>query len=119
MTDVDADRPYGLVFGMNNTLDTFYLFEILPRSTQFSLYKYAPGKWNALIPFSYSEMNPYPGVNTLSAYFNKGQIELYINGNLAASYTDQQPYRYAGVGALVNNSSYRLIVDNFFAYSGK
>ena len=37
MTDVDANEPYGLVFGMDNRLGTFYLFEILPRSKQISL----------------------------------------------------------------------------------
>ncbi len=119
MTDIDANQPYGLVFGRNDTLDTFYLFEILPHSNQFSLYKYAPGKWDALVPFSNTEINPYPEVNTLSAYFNKGQIELYINGNLVTSCSDQQPYTSVGVGVLADNSSYRLIVDNFFAYSEK
>ncbi|HUH97740.1 MAG TPA: hypothetical protein VLZ89_10305 [Anaerolineales bacterium] len=119
MTDVDADQPYGLVFGRDNELDTFYLFEILPRLQQFAFYKYTPGTWETLVPFSGAEMKPYPQANTLSAYFDKGQIELYINGNRATSYTDQRPYLSVGVGAFAADPSYRLIVSDFFAYSEK
>jgi hypothetical protein len=42
-------------------------------------------------------MKPYPEVNTLGVYFNKGQIELYINGILVTSYTDMQPYHFSGL----------------------
>jgi len=116
-TDIATRLPYGLVFGMNNSLGTFYLFFINAQTQVYYLFKYLSGEWNELIPFSRGEIRPYPEVNTLSAYYVQGNIELFINGELVASYLDQQPLQYVGVGAYVAGSGYRLIVDNFFAYS--
>jgi len=119
MTDIDVNRPYGMVFGMNSQLDTYYLFEIIPQSNQFSLYKHSSSKWEELIPFSYSDMKLYPEANTLSVYFENGEIELFINGNSITTFKDEQPYHYSGIGIFASDSSYRLIADNFFAYSEK
>lgn len=118
-TDVSAASPYGLVFGLNDSTDTYYVFDILPRSKQFRLIKAAPQNWAMLLPATRGQMKPYPEVNTLSVYFNKGLIDLYINGNSIAEYADSSPYHFAGVGVLESDPSYRLIVDNFFAYSQK
>ena len=116
-TDIATRLPYGLVFGMNDSLGTYYLFFINPQAQAYYLLKNLSGEWNELIPFSRGKIRPYPEVNTLSAYYVKGNIELFINGELVASYLDEQPLQYVGVGAYVTGSGYRLIVDNFFAYS--
>jgi hypothetical protein len=85
----------------------------------FSLFKYTQGKWDELVPLSRSAIKPYPEVNTLSVYFNQGNIDLYINGSSVASYSDKGPFHSTGLGAFANDAGYRLIVDNFFAYDEK
>lgn len=116
-TDRSTYEPYGLIFGMNNHISAFYVFSISPDANAYQLYKYDVGEWKQLIPFSSTKLLRYPDANTLSVYFDKGNIELYIDGNLVASFFDKQPLQFSGVGAFVENSGYRVIVDNFFAYS--
>jgi hypothetical protein len=118
-TDTSGQQLYGLVFGLSESSDTYYLFSITPGTHNYQLYKYNTGKWDELVPNSSANLLPYPEANTLSVYFEKGNIELYINGNLMSSYLDKQPLQFNGVGAYVGDSGYRLIVDNFFAYSVK
>jgi len=116
-TDVDNTPPYGLIFGFDRSLDTYYIFEILPRATEFRLLKNNSGNWHELIPYSPQPLNPFPATNTLSVYFNEGNIELYINGKSISTYIDTDFFRSAGVGVFASNSGYRLIVDDFFIYA--
>ena len=118
-TDIDMSSSYGLVFGLNKSLATYYLFEIWPQAGSFRLFKYNAGKWAELIPFSHVEMRPYPQANTLSIYFDKGRIELYINGKSVSKYSDKDFFQSKDVGVFVNNSGYRLIVDDFFVFDEK
>jgi hypothetical protein len=118
-TDIDMISSYGLVFGLNKSLATFYLFEIWPRSAGFRLLKYNAGKWTGLIPYTSADIAPYPQSNTLSVYFDKGDMELYINGELGTKYSDKYYFQSKNVGVFVNNSGYRLIVDDFFIYDDK
>jgi hypothetical protein len=118
-TDTNTSSSYGLVFGLNKSLATYYLFEIWPQSASFRLFKYNAGKWAELIPFSHLEVSPYPHANTLSVYFDKGQIELFINGKSVSKYSDKDFFQSKDVGVFVNNSGYRLIVDDFFVYDEK
>ena len=118
-TDINTSSSYGLVFGLNKSLATYYLFEIWPQSANFRLFKYNAGKWAELTPFSHVEMNPYPQANTLSVYFDKGSIELFINGKSVSKYSDKDSFQSRDVGIFVNNSGFRLIVDDFFVYDEK
>ena len=115
-TDVNESFAYGLIFGFGDSLETYYMFEVVPRTGYSHLLKYNTGKWEELVPFTQSIVRPYPETNTLSVYFDGGEIELYINGDLVNSVSDRKFFRSTGVGVFVNNSGYRLIVDNFFAY---
>lgn len=132
ITDTVVDyQQYGLIFGFNGPSNSFYLFEVDPNYQSFRLFKYAPSSdyqvsnsvrhipnhWIMLIDYTTADMNQYPKENTLGVSFNKGIIELFINGNQVATYVDEQPLQFSGVGVYVNNYGYRLIVDNFFGYS--
>ena len=117
--DTDKAFPYGLIFGLNRSLGTYYVFRIWPMTGGFNLLKYNAGKWHELVPYSRGVISTYPEVTTLSVYFNKGTIELYINGKLVSTYTDPDSFQSAGVGIFVTNSGYRLIVDDFFTYGEK
>jgi hypothetical protein len=118
-TDVDNGLAYGLIFGISDSLQTYYMFEVSPRTGYFHLLKYNTGKWEELVPFTHGSLKPYPEANTLSVYFDAGHIELYMNGDLVSNFSDSNFFQSTGAGVFVNSIGYRLIVDNFFAYGGK
>jgi hypothetical protein len=118
-TDIDHGFAYGLIFGISDSLETYYLFEVAPKTGYFRLSKYNTGKWDELVPFTQGTVKPFPEANTLSVYVDAGDIELYINGEIVSSFSDKNFFRSTGVGVFVMNNGYRLIVDNFFAYGGK
>jgi len=118
-TDTNTGSSYGLVFGLNRSLATYYLFEIWPKLASFRLFKYNAGKWTELIPFSHGEISPYPQATTLSVSFDKGHMELYTNGTLVSKYSDMDFFQSRDVGIFVNSGGYRLIVDDFFVYDEK
>jgi hypothetical protein len=118
-TDIDNDFTYGFIFGMSDTLETYYMFEVASKTGYIRLLKYNTGKWDELVPFTQAIVKPFPEANTLSVYFDAGDIELFINGDLVSRFTDNNFFRSTSVGVFVTNTGYRLIVDNFFAYGGK
>ena len=118
-TDIDTATSYGLVFGLNKSLATYYLFEIWPQPAGFRLLKYNSGKWTEIFPYSSAEINPFPQSNTLSVYFDKGQMELYINGKLATKYSDKDYFQSKDIGLFVNNAGFRLLVDDLFVHDKK
>ena len=117
-TDVDAAEPYGLVFGLSTSQSTYYTFEIWPVSG-FRLSKYNYGKWTVLIPYTRAAINPYPQATTLSVYFDRGKMELYIDGALVSEYSDESYLRSKTIGVFIGNNEYRLLVDNFFVFDEK
>ena len=118
-TDMETVSSYGLVFGLNRSLATHYLFAIWPKAAGFCLFKYNAGNWTTLVPYSPVELNPYPQANTLSVSFDKGSMELYINGASVSEYSDQDFFQSKAVGVYVNGGGYRLLVDDFFIYNEK
>jgi hypothetical protein len=118
-TDTDKAFPYGLVFGLNRLLNTYYVFEVLPGNGGFQLLKFNSGKWSEPVPYSEYAISPYPEPTTLSVYFDKGNIELYINGKLVSTFFDADFFQSRETGVFASNTGYRLIVDNFFVYDGK
>lgn len=115
-TDKDQTPPYGLIFGLNKSLGTYYVFEIWPRNQEFRLMKSNKGNWRELIPFSRHAISSYPEATTLSVYFNEGNMELYINGGLADTYSDADFFHSDEVGVFAGGGDYRLVVDDFFIY---
>ncbi|MCQ3938665.1 MAG: hypothetical protein DPW18_16705 [Chloroflexi bacterium] len=115
-TDAKTYDSYGLVFGLDKSLGTFYVFEILPQFQSVRLVKYTADQWYNLVPATPVTISPYPEATTLSVYFDDGDIKLYVNGNLAAAFKDDNPPQSANVGAFISDTSVRLIVDNFFVY---
>ncbi len=118
-TDTSKSSGYGLVFGLDKYLGTFYLFQINPQSKKLILYKYTAGGFVNLFSKNHFQLHSYPEPNTLSVYFSKGEIELYANGELINTLIDDNPLNSRGVGAFISDSSARLIVDNFFTYDDK
>jgi hypothetical protein len=119
-TDVTTQDGYGLIFGASKSSGTYYVFELFPQSKNFGLLKYNAGDWKVLAPYQQTEkMLPFPNTNTLSVYFEKGSIELYINGSPVTKYSETNYLQSKDIGVLVSNSGYRLIVDNLFVVNEK
>jgi len=118
-TDSKTFSPYGLVFGFDYSLGTFYAFEMLRATGTVYLKKHGAGGWEVLVPNTPASLNPYPEVNTLSVYFNQGAMELFTNGKLIAAYSDDNVLQSKNFGVLVGRGDYRLIVDNIFIYNDR
>ena len=115
MADTEGENvSYGLVFGLNDAQNAFYVFDLHPQSQTFRLFKYNSGEWDLVIPFIRTETNPYPEPTTIGVLVDKGSFEFYINGESVSTFVDEKPYSSKGIGILVGDSGYRVIVDNFF-----
>ncbi len=117
--DSKTYTSYGLVFGLNKSLATFYLFEVWPERGVAQLQKYDSNEWENLLPVTKVELRPYPEFNTLSVLFDKGNIELYVNGVQSMTYLDQNLFNSKNAGVLISDMAARLIVDNFFVCNEK
>lgn len=115
MTDAEGRNvSYGLVFGLNDTQNAFYIFDLYPQEQTFRLFKYNSGDWNIVVPSTRTIISPYPEPTTLGVLVNKGSFEFYINGERVSTFVDEKPFYSKGIGILVGDSGYRVIVDNFF-----
>lgn len=99
-SDMVEDRPstigLGMVFGMDQAKSAFYTFRIRPSSADFSLAKVSNGEWNPLIDWTPSPaIKFYPFVNTVGVSYRDGNIDLYVNGQKLAAFTDKQPLKWA------------------------
>jgi hypothetical protein len=104
----------GLVFGMNNQKTGFYSVAIRPSSAEFAFYKVANGQWTPLIDWTASEaIHFFPFVNTVGVSYLDGNVQVFINGQQVASYTDkQQPYQSGRIGFSVETDGVRLVANN-------
>jgi hypothetical protein len=118
-TDVSTYQAYGLVFGLDDTTEVFYLFEIMPQTGGYRLMSHYRGNSKELVPLKFATVRPFPESNTLGAYYDHGNIQLYINGIQVTTYDDPSPADNGIFGTFVEGSGYTLIVDNFFAYNDK
>lgn len=115
MADSEGENvSYGLVFGLNDAQNAFYVFDLHPQSQSFRLIKYNSGEWIFIIPFTETKISPYPEPTTLGVLVDKGSFEFYINGKTIATSVDEKPFSSKGIGILAGDSGYRVIVDNFF-----
>ena len=118
--DLSTDKPtralYGLIFNLTDD-GFFYSFAIEQPAHRYYLKKSVPDGWVDLYSGSSTAIQPYPAVNTLSAYFDHGRIELYANGELLTTYQDQDPVNRGHIGFTVEGTDFKLMVDNLFAYS--
>ena len=113
-----ADSGYGLVFGLNKGDFFYYLFVIYPQTKTFALLKQVNEQWETLVDWtSSSNIRPDPQINTLAAYFDEGQISLYINGDMVGEYYDPDPIDPGRVGAYADNGYMGLLVENFKVYA--
>jgi hypothetical protein len=121
-SDMVEDRPstigLGLVFGINQPKSAFYSFRIRPSSADFSLAKVSNGQWNPLIDWTPSPaIKFYPFVNTVGVSYRDGNIDLYVNGQKLASYTDKQPLKSGRIGFSVDTDGVRLLASKVLFYT--
>jgi hypothetical protein len=123
--DLSPEKPtsknYGLAFsiGIIDNYDSFYEFSINPRQGRYYLQKQLGDDWIDLLSGSSKMIKTYPETNTLSVYFDHGSIELFINGEKITTYIDNDPINTGAIGFIANDSYFKLVVDNLFAYNKK
>lgn len=115
-TDTETSQTFGLIFGLNRSGGTLYLFDVWPEREMVGLKAFNNGEWHELVPYTKSRLNHYPQANILGVHVGKGNIELYINGRLAANYSGIYHFQSKDIGLFVGGADYRLVVDNFFVY---
>ena len=121
-TDMVEDRPstigLGMVFGMNQAKSAFYSFRIRPSSADFSLAKVINGEWNPLIDWTPSPaIKFYPFVNTIGVSYRDSNIDLFINGQKVAMFTDKQPFKSGRIGFSVDTDGVRLLASKVIVYT--
>jgi len=116
-TLIDTNEDYGLAFCSRGFGADYYAFEINSKNESYDLYKHTSTGWENLIVGKHSPLvNNFPLSNTLGVYFDRGDIDLYINGTLVNSYKDEKPLDCGRIGFMVNEGNFDLIADNVFAY---
>lgn len=106
---------HGLSFCVG-TDESYYVFDI--RASTYSLSKLKDENWERLINSSLSkQISKYPVSNTLGVYYDKGKMDLYINGVLVESYQDRYPLICSWAGFFIDDGTANLIVDNAYFYN--
>ena len=121
-SDMVEDRPstigLGMVFGINQAKSVFYSFRIRPSSADFSLAKVSNGEWNPLIDWTpAAAIKFYPFVNTIGVSYRDGNIDLFVNGQRLATYTDKQPLKSGRIGFSVDTDGVRLLASKVLVYT--
>lgn len=107
---------YGLAFCINEN-NNYYVYTINHNSFEYALFKLIDDEWFTLIEETFSEeISGHPNTNTLSVYFENGNMELFINGVLVDSYRDPDPLSRGEIGFIVNGAGAELFADNLLAY---
>lgn len=118
-TDIETFTSYGLVFGLDYSLGSFYLFEINQQTNTVRLYRQTSGQWNEFAAVEDAPLSPYPEATTLSVFMDNGKIDLYVNGEMVSTYVDENPLQSTNFGVFASGNEARVIIDNFFIYDAE
>lgn len=98
-----SGESYGIVFGLTENLDEFYLFEVSPDYQDFALYRFDGYDYLTIIPYTYSPfINNGFSSNQIKITRNRYQITLGVNGIVLGTWTDANIIgeTYAGIFSL-------------------
>jgi hypothetical protein len=121
----ESDAGQGLAFCATKPVSkqsgSYYVFEIHAASQTYVLHKMIANAWTTLIADTSSPLiNAYPLPNTLGIDYDLGKMDLYLNGQLLNSFTDQNPLEKCQLaGVFIENWKVDLLADNVFAYKLK
>lgn len=108
---------YGLAFSINDN-NNYYIFLINHNNFTYHLIKSVNDEWVVLLDETpYDALRGHPNSNTLSVFFDEGNIQLYINGNMVDGYIDSDPFLSGRLGFIVEDARDAMLVDNVFAYA--
>ena len=83
-----------------------------------SLWQSAWTGWESLISSKTSPIiNSFPVTNTLGVYFDRGEMQLFVNNTLVNSYKDKDPFECRKSGFIVNDGKVDMTADNVFSYN--
>jgi len=115
-TSVTYDT-YGLMFCAPEYAGNYYIFVIDAQNKSYVLFRRTDTDWATLIKYTRSNLiNGFPRSNTLGVLYDRGAMQLYINGVYVDSYTSKEPPTCRRVGFSFSGSEIDIIADNIFAY---
>jgi hypothetical protein len=103
----NSGASYGLVFGVKGDFEQFYSFEVNSDYEQYALYRYGPGGWTEIVPFTYvyRAINPGVMVNHLKVTRYRDTITLEVNGTVLGTWLDETITGASGSGLIVSSYS--------------
>ena len=103
----NSGASYGLVFGVKGDFEQFYTFEVNSDYEQYALYRYGPGGWTEIVPFTYVYRTINPGVmgNHLKVTRHGDTITLEVNGTVLGTWFDETITGASGSGLIVSSYS--------------
>jgi hypothetical protein len=118
-TDQETDVSQGLAFCMNGYENDYFSFVVDSKNRLYSLFKnIAKGDWSIIYNgLPSNAIRHYPEHNTLAVYFDRGKMDLYINGVKIQSYPYPDVLSCKTVGLFVDDGNTTIHADNVFLYS--
>jgi hypothetical protein len=116
--DSGVDGTYGLMFGISDDWNQFYLFEI-DKFSWYGLYRYDTGNWTTLVYTYNSAIDGGTSSNTLKIAREGTKIRYFANGTFLGQFTDGTltGMRRIGVAAFsYENPNVDARFDNFSVY---
>jgi uncharacterized repeat protein (TIGR01451 family) len=113
-TNTNIAREYGIVFDLSNNL-TMYRFNINTKNSTYVLGR-LQGTWTTLVSGSSSIISTGTYTNTLKVERKGNNIDMYINGQFVASYTENNPLpqpAFIGVNIVRSSVDGEAYFDNF------
>ncbi len=89
---------YGLLFGLDNGFEQYYLFVVNADYQEYALYYYGANGYEAIVNRTYSSLIHTGSSNHLKVIRSDNQITLGINGSFLGTWTDTRTSGSTGVG---------------------
>lgn len=116
-----TDVLHGISFCMNGYKSDYFVFQVDAKNKLYSLYKnQAEGDWSMI----YNDLPAKailhsPEHNILGVYYDRGRMDLYVNGTKIQTYQYPDLLVCKQIGLFVNGSGANIHADNVFMYKVK
>lgn len=107
----------GIVFNLDYSTDSFFVFQINSESRKYYFYHNVDDAWSLRAAGETSHIKPSPESNTLGVYADHGKVDLYVNGHIIESYYQANHNFYEGdFSFYVDDWRFQVFADNLIIY---
>ena len=108
-----TDSSFGIVFNFSRNDNSFFLFLINRESKKYYIYHQVAYNWSLRASGESGQIAPFPAINNLGVFAGSDIAEFYINGKFVDSITESKyPFQFGYFSFYVDNSDFKLVVDN-------